>query len=120
MAIIERIIALTPINEEARVVWHGINSHIEHRTQYKALNVKMDVPDNETEKWLAVLACVALSASLNVWLVGLVFGPVTWLIVVEAIVASAMVCLGVITPEVFGKQNGSAEVIHHDGDWHPV
>jgi hypothetical protein len=85
---LERIVALIPIREDSKIVWQGVHSHIEHRTVYKALQLKVNVPTDEVEKrWNRAVMTEVLFASVRETLLTLLRDP-KWLGATPGIVAT--------------------------------
>ena len=101
---------------DTRVKWQGLKSKVQTRAVYKVLNVTANVPQAEAQKWGAMLACVAGSSWLTVFLWGLAFGPVGWVVFAAAVVANTMVCFSQIAPEDFKAFTGGDVSVDEERD----
>lgn len=105
------------VSVDTRVRWRGIRSRIERRNVYKTVTLAASVPTDDAEKWRALFVCIAGSSALTLALASaLVTGGITAPLVVAAVLASAVSCFGMISPETF-QQEARIRIGTARGSW---
>ncbi len=77
------------------------------------------VPSAVLNEWIAFFACVAVSSALNIYLLPLVIaGPITWPILVTAIIATCILCfVATISPADLNSLSGDTRTEDRWGSW---